>query len=259
MIHQDENIIWKKNCPKCGCEQFYTRKSMLNRSILLNKQCRKCMFDSDEYKQKHVVNSKNMWASDTKRNEIVKKRNTPEAKQKWHNSVLVSMNTDAYKEKQSILQKELLNLYPERVEFNKQSIKQMWNDKSSVYHTAEFREKLRLARIKQMKKLGVTTSNFNPKACEFIDKLNKEKGWNLQHALNGGEIVISGYYLDGYDRDRNIVFEYDERYHYKFGRKLRNKDTLRQQRIINKLTPTQFFRYDEEKQNLYEVIVRKEK
>ena len=250
---------YKKLCPKCGCEQNYTRKSILNKSILLNKQCRKCMFDSIEYKNKHAFNSKNMWANENKKREIIKKRNTTESKQKWYNSALVSMNTNEYKEKQSILQKELLNLHPERVEFNKSSIKNMWSDKSSVYHTNEFREKLRLARIKQMEKLGVTTSNYNPKACEFIDKLNKENGWNLQHAMNGGEIIVSGYSLDGYDKERNIVFEYDERYHYKFGRKLRNKDLLRQQRIIDKLIPNKFFRYDEEKQNLYEVIVRKEK
>jgi hypothetical protein len=144
-------------------------------------------------------------------------------------------------------------------EILKNITKKMWNDTSSVYHTKKFREKLRLTRIKQMKNLGVTTSNFNPMACDFIDKLNKERGRNLQHALNGGETVISGYSLDGYDKERNIVFEYDKKHHYKFGRKLRNKNVIRQLRIINKLIPTKFFRYDKEKQNLYEIIVRKEK
>lgn len=35
---------------------------------------------------------------------------------------------------------------------------------------------------------GKPCINYSEKACKFIDKLNEERGWNLQHALNGGEI-----------------------------------------------------------------------
>lgn len=251
----NENV-WKKNCPKCGGEQVYTRKSFLNRSIRLNKQCRKCMFDSQEYKNKHIVNSKVMWIN--KRVEITKKRNTLEAKKKWRKSAIPSFNSKEYKEKQSVLQKKLLELHPERVDENSKRISNIWNDKTSVYYTEEFREKLRIARIKQIENLGVVTSNYNPNACKFFDKLNKENGWNLQHALNGGEIKVSGYFLDAYDKERHIVVEYDEPHHYNFFGNLNKKDEVRQQRIINKLNPQKFLRYNEEKKNLYEIIVRKE-
>jgi len=36
----------------------------------------------------------------------------------------------------------------------------------------------------------------------------------LQHAENGGEFEVAGYYLDGYDKNLNIAFEYDEPGHY---------------------------------------------
>lgn len=86
--------------------------------------------------------------------------------------------------------------------------------------------------------------NFNPKACEYFDKLNEEKGWNLQHALNGGEISVIGYSLDAYDKERNIVIEYDEPIHYHITGELKDKDLQRQKNIISFLK-CQFYRFNE--------------
>ena len=76
----------------------------------------------------------------------------------------------------------------------------------------------------------------------------------MQHALNGGEILCLGYWLDGYDKDLNIVFEYDEARHYKDIKNniLTDKDIQRQQNIINKLQ-CEFWRYNEELDFLYKV------
>lgn len=50
------------------------------------------------------------------------------------------------------------------------------------------------------------------------------------------------FYLDGYDKERNIVLEYDSRYHFKEPQK--SKDATRQQKIINTLHPKRFWRYN---------------
>lgn len=96
--------------------------------------------------------------------------------------------------------------------------------------------------------------NYNVKACKYIDSINEEKGWNLQHAENGGEIRVVRYFPDGYDEERNIVFEYDEPYHYQNVNEniLAERDIERQQYIINKLH-CRFFRYNEALDLLYEV------
>lgn len=99
------------------------------------------------------------------------------------------------------------------------------------------KQKLRESKIR----LGNT--NYNPKACEYFNKLNEEKGWNLQHALNGGEVRIIGYSLDGYDKERNIVVEYDEPKHFLYG-KLKKSDIKRMKRIIKHLK-CEFYRYNE--------------
>lgn len=90
------------------------------------------------------------------------------------------------------------------------------------------------------------------KACDYFDKLNKEMGWNLQHALNGGEIIICGYWIDSYDKEKNIIVEYDEPKHYIDIQNniLNNKDFYRQLTLIIHLK-CKFYRYNEKTNNLY--------
>lgn len=92
--------------------------------------------------------------------------------------------------------------------------------------------------------------SYNPNACLYFDKLNESNSWNLQHALNGGEIKFEGYWLDAYDKQKNIVVEYDEYHHFKNGQ-LKEKDLDRMNYIKNKLG-CRFFRYDERNNKLKE-------
>lgn len=115
----------------------------------------------------------------------------------------------------------------------------------------KFKEKCRENKLRQIQLQG-TQRTYNPLACQFIDNINHEFGWNLQHAMNGGEIQIIGYSLDGYDKDKNIVFEYDEPKHRKSV--YMKKDRDRERRIINVLHPTKFVRYDEKEKVMVDVI-----
>lgn len=128
-------------------------------------------------------------------------------------------------------------------------------------HSEDTKYKLRLATINDLRKKGIHfgnkgASNFNPKACKYLDKLNEERGWNLQHAMNGGEIEIYGYFVDGFDKGRNIIVEYDEKDHNRSDRKL--KDSLRQNNIISHLQTqgiiAEFWRYKEMSDRLERVF-----
>ena len=122
-------------------------------------------------------------------------------------------------------------------------------------HTDETKRLKREDAIKYREKMiDGARAAYNINACSFIENLNKEKGWNLKHALNGGEVVLCGYYLDGYDEKLNIVFEYDEPRHYKdvYNNILSDKDIERQNFIIKELGCS-FYRYNEKLKLLYEV------
>jgi hypothetical protein len=111
----------------------------------------------------------------------------------------------------------------------------------------EWKRKARIRRS-QMVSESVGGPAYNFKACIFLDNLSKRRGWVIQHAKNGGEIKIDGYFVDGYDKDRNIVIEYDERHHY-IGGKLKQKDVDRMHNIIQH-TGCRFYRYDERTKKL---------
>ena len=95
--------------------------------------------------------------------------------------------------------------------------------------------------------------SFNPRACKYFDQLNQEKGWNLQHALNGGELKCLGYWMDAYDKQRNIVVEYDEPYHN--WKSIKKSDSKRQHTIFN-ILHCDFYRYNEKTKQLLQVHSR---
>ena len=97
-------------------------------------------------------------------------------------------------------------------------------------HSAETKRKMRLTFMKRLQKLpGRTTPNYNPKACRLIEEYGKLHGYNFQHAENGGELYIKdlGYWVDGYDKEKNVVIEYYERWH----RQRKERDLQRKQEI----------------------------
>lgn len=91
---------------------------------------------------------------------------------------------------------------------------------------------------------GKLGKNYNFNACDFFNKLNLERGWNGQHALNGGERAICelGYFLDYYEPSQNIAIEWDENYHRK--QKQKDRDELKEKEIIE-LLKCKFYRIKE--------------
>lgn len=123
------------------------------------------------------------------------------------------------------------------------------------HHSEESKQKHRIAALKYIEKtIGPIKVRYSFNGCKYINKLNEEKHRNLQHAENGGEICIDGYWLDGYDKELNIAFEYDESFHYKDVKNniLNDRDIKRQNYIIKKLH-CEFWRYNEKMDLLYKV------
>jgi hypothetical protein len=79
--------------------------------------------------------------------------------------------------------------------------------------------------------------NFNKYACKIIDEYGQQNGYNFQHALNDKEYHIPelGYWVDGYDREKNVVIEYYETHHYDINGNLKQKERQREQEIIKNL------------------------
>jgi hypothetical protein len=104
-------------------------------------------------------------------------------------------------------------------------------------HSIETRKKLRQIAIKRIEERygGQIHPNYNPAVCALMDEYGKKHGYNFKHAMNGGEHYFKelGYWVDGYDVERNTVFEGDEKHHFDSEGNLLEKDVIRQKEIID--------------------------
>lgn len=101
-------------------------------------------------------------------------------------------------------------------------------------HSAETRLKQRLSTISYLESLhGQLAPRYNKSSISIIEQYGKEHGYNFQHAENGGEYHIGelGYWVDGYDKEKNVVIEIDESYHFQNDGSLTKRDIQRQSEI----------------------------
>lgn len=174
-------------------------------------------------------------------------------------------NRDYYHPKKGCMQgwnsksKEEINLIHNKVNETlrrKYELGELKGSFAGKHHSEETKEKIRSKALDLISnKFGKIQANFSVKACKYIDKLNKENNWKLQHALNGGEVRIGNYWVDGYDKINKIIFEYDERKHYiSCTNILKQKDINRQNKILSLLGDDwTLYRYNENLNIFYKV------
>ena len=185
-ILNDTMIKLEKNCPKCNCIIQYKNKRCLNKSIKKNQLCRSCSKEgikfgkmSDEHKEKirfhHLLNGIGKWMIGKKRSDDTKQKISESNKGK-----VFSQETKRKLSEQKIGNKNPSKRLDVRIKIS-DTIK-----RNPRIFSNETRRKISIKAKEQMLKrieiLGIKPRpNFSLKACEFINKLNEEKGWNLQH------------------------------------------------------------------------------
>lgn len=258
---------FNRSCPKCNKILYYSSKKSLENSLRDNRVCKNCS----------QVLYPRIWSDDAKQkmSEIARTKFSKFTEEQWK-----KMRDDGHK--YGLLQPRLTNeqrmamcgsgnhFYGKK---HTDEVKKKIGDgtrgqKLSLQHklkissglkrngvnvgekngmkSSNARLKVRLSIIKKLNELhGQVKPFYNKSGCQFFNKLNVENGWNLQHAENGGEHYIKelGYWTDAYDKQRNIVVEYDERKHYEVNGELKGKDIHRMQEIVNLLNCS-FYRYN---------------
>lgn len=124
-------------------------------------------------------------------------------------------------------------------------LKYTWNTycrKCPEYHdvntgkimSSESKKKCRKSALKYLEKLnGQLCPRYNKDSIKLIESYGNDNNLNFQHAENGGEFHIKelGYWVDGYDKEKNVVIEIDENHHFDKNGNLKEKDIIRQQEI----------------------------
>lgn len=204
-----ESKKWQKNCPKCGGIQIYKNRNQLLKAVRNKTICKSCK-----------ITKQKLWMFS----------------RRWKEQ-FVDHSKDVHKKECPRCGRE-----------------QFYKNKRHLLRCITRNTVCRDCQLIIRKPTSIGNPNYNPNACKYFDELNKKNGWNLQHALNGGEIKIHRYWVDAYDKERNIVVEYDEHQHYKNTGELLPYDIKRMHTIMN-LLKCKFYRYNEMKNLLYDVNI----
>lgn len=253
---------WVRNCPKCGKEVTHTNRFLLKYS--LEKPCKDCSHRGLKYnvKRKEFTKEELTRKCPKCEREFLYKNIRTKLKADRRNSICqccVGTVAISFRKPFSNETKKKIGSHRKGKTYKELGIevdlKERGKKISLIKKGKKFSEQhkcsLRIARAEFIKNNGGGPA-FNIDACKYFDGLSKQNGWNLQHALNGGEHYICelGYWVDAYDKDKNIVVEYDEPAHY------RNNDVIqhdynRMKNIITHLH-CRFFRYNEKRKILEE-------
>lgn len=254
---------YQRNCPKCNKSHIYSNKYTFNAAIKNNSYCNKCA-ETIKHNQKSTyknINKNILYDYYINKQlsiqDIAKKINyTYKVIRKsllYHNIPLRKTNTIClHKRSEETKNKcRLSKLGEKNPNFGKPMLKHVYESLQKnrpKKASEETKHKQRISRLKWLEKVGGRNPHngkfFNKIACDYLNALNEQNGWNLQHALNGGEAIVYGYSVDGYDKYKNIVVEYDEFRHYDRNGNLKLKDIERMNRIINHIN-CEFYRFNE--------------
>ena len=121
---------------------------------------------------------------------------------------------------------------------------------SEKIRMAMHKEDIRARHIKALVETKFLGKSTDRGQIELLEKWNK-LGFNFQpnYQIHTDNFLC---YLDGYDKDHNVVIEYDSKYHQKPSQK--EKDLVRQNKIINLLKPKKFWRYNALNKNFSQII-----
>lgn len=182
-------------------------------------------------------------------NTLKQKFNTPEYKLRFsiqnggeNNPNFGNRYNEEIRNKISVRTKKAMNSNEVKQKMKEIQTSPEYKEKISKIHKGKIvsektKQKMREGVVRRVLKYGIRSRNFNPLACSIIDNYGRRNGYNFQHALNGGEFHIKGlgYLVDGYDANKNVVVEVDEKNHFDMNGNLREKDIIRQKRIEDHL------------------------
>jgi very-short-patch-repair endonuclease len=214
---------WCRTCPTCGgIIEHGKDKNAKYYASHCHKQCKLCV-------------------SKGKNNSFYGKKHSEESKQKMSVSAIEERKYRYSTETRKVLSDGQIRRYSKIDERKKMSILM-----KKVMCRPDIRKK-HLEALHRSKWIKVRTDKGQ---LEMIEKWNR-LGFNFEpnYQIHTDQDL---FYIDGYDKERNVILEYDGAYHQNYSQQ--QKDLVRQHTIINILKPKKFWRYIQYQNRFVEII-----
>lgn len=269
------DVIYTRNCPKCGDELTTNNKHYFKKAVVENKLCLSCSLTGRKFTKSHKENLKKNHANvsgennpfygkshtdETKKvisKNVSEKYKNPELRERvsdirkeWHkenmNSFKGKTHSDSTKKRLSLSAKARFEDELERKRMSDRLIGNIpWNkDKTNVYSEEVISKMSNSAKLRILKYGTNQIHSYNPSSIPIIEEYGKANGYKFKHAENGGEYQVpkTVFFVDGYDEENNVVIEFDEKYHFKESQQAADK---KRQDIIGNILKCKFIRIDE--------------
>jgi hypothetical protein len=246
---------YNKPCPICNVVIQYESRIKYEEALKLDSRCYRCCSIgrniTDETKLKISKRLKEKY----KNGELVANISRAHSHESRIKMGKTKTNVPLSDEHKNKISKSILNSEKHKIAMRCEiRSKKISNYQKNKIVSEETKKIQRLNTINRITSLfgGEFHPSFNKKACKYFDLLMLETNTHIQHALNGGEYYIEelGYWVDGYDKENNIVYEFDEKYHFNKDGNLKLKD-IQRQKLITEHLKCKFIRihYSEFNQN----------
>ena len=226
-------IKWKRKCPKCKKEITYSRKDSKNRAEKQNTNCKACAKSGENNywygkKEKDNPNFGRIWNKGLTKETDYRIKKISESKKGINHPFYGKKRSEETCKKISESNKGQI-----RSEKIRKNISEGKKGKKRKPFSNKHRKNQRLSKLKNIEnRCGQVIPNYNPSAILIMLEKAKEFGIDdLQHAENGGEFQVCGYFVDGYSPSKNVVIEYYEKAH----KYQKERDERRKQEIIKEL------------------------
>lgn len=242
---------FERKCPKCGSSIVYAgnRPAMaMKRAIDRNTVCSRCAqlgLKHPNRSSKSFKRGKDHWNFGNKM--------PPESIKKMQESMMGKTSSSDTRHKMKLARLGKVHSSETRLKISKANLgrklsnahKELIRNKALLrfsdptknpmfgkHHTWATKAKLRTKYINRLNRIygSVIVPNYNDIGCRIIDEYSKALDTTFQHAENGGEFTVNGYFVDGYSKGKNIVIEIDEPRHFK-NERLRENNVQRMREI----------------------------
>lgn len=221
-VEKTSDVLYTRMCPTCGRDIYYANKNILKSSISKGRPCKVCT------------------------NILQRGREfTIECRDKLKSSAIKRYASKENRLQLSESQKKRYSIPENRLNLSRIHIKRYSDQTQRKLTSLAVKRAMHLPEIRKRHIEAIHQSKW-VKVKTDIGQLELIEKWNhLGFKFEPNYQICTDsdlFYIDGYDKEHNVVLEYDSKYHRKPVQQ--TKDLLRQNKIIDILKPKKFWRYD---------------